>query len=346
MTNHEPAHKSTPETDVSTVETVGKPESDNTPLAFGYDPAHLGSLSAHQMDAIEDQAWRDAESGLPIEEVQARVYDMATKLGLDLSKAQENALVIRYVGVDGKTDVRAINLSATDFGTRIANAELTEVASRPEEGHKDEIDEEEAAKAERAVNEIKVEVERVKRTLVDSLEQSAGQGARTEQALESIYEAGRILMRKMENHEELRGIFAQVEEAIATTRARAKAYSGALDDTVRYSRGSAEVFDQALKLAGGVNPSADDLGRSAKKSLGMLEELRRVQGRASEGNAVLARSLSRLDSLVNEMRHSRYGMEVYATELRTLLAGIADLANDGRVVRKGFASVAETLHSI
>jgi hypothetical protein len=99
---------------------------------FEYDADTLSTLTADQMDVLEHDAWTQIDAGQTPEQVQAELYQKLTDLGFDLSSAQHDQLVVRFTGVDGKEDVRAIKIDYQDFGTRVKAAELHAVTPRSE----------------------------------------------------------------------------------------------------------------------------------------------------------------------------------------------------------------------
>ncbi len=124
---------------------------DQPPLQLSYDPANIGTLTAEMMDKIEREVFADEDAGKSPSDIQASVYDKLAHLGLDPATAQGDALVVRFVGIDGKADIRPVVISAQDFGTRIRNAELTAVEAPATE---EAADPEEERRQERLIDEI------------------------------------------------------------------------------------------------------------------------------------------------------------------------------------------------
>lgn len=320
---------------------------------FTYDPAQLQELSAAQMDAIDTKAWNDVDNGVDPEKVQEGVYEALTALGFNLADAHDDGLVVKYVGVDGKTDTRVINLSATDFGTRIQKAELVEVASAPEEESLQEIADEdptveeelnsEKSEVNQEVLAMKAELDRVKAGLGGSVEQVAQQEAGARDALINLHQSGNMLKRKLEGREDYRGALRQVEDMLSFTRGRMQQYNGGLSEMSRNAQTTNTTLEGATQLAQSDKGGAELLGGSMQSAGAVLEQLKSMQGFVRESGTRTMSNLARLDDLINAMKHGRYRAEVVAEELHTILKQIEGSVENGRRVNTGLSNLATSL---
>lgn len=353
MTHHEIPVAQTPEADNQPVVVAVEKEEQSMP-EFTYDPTQLKELSAMQMDAIDRTAWDNVDAGMTPEKVQEGVYEELTALGFNLADAHDGGLVVKYVGIDGKSDTRVINLSATDFGTRIQKAELVAVAPVPEEELLQEAAEEEPVVAEEEANTekgevnqeviaMKTELDQVKAELGESVERTVAQESSARDALTNLYQSANMLKRRLEGHEDYRGALRQVEDILSFTRGRMQQYEGALGEMGRNAQGTNTKLEGATQLARGDKDSAEVLGGSMKAAGAGLEQLKNMQGFVRESGALTMRNLARLDNLIVEMRQGRQRPEVYHEELRAVMTQIVTSVENGKRVQTGLSNMATSL---
>lgn len=343
------SHESDDKIAVAEVEEQAVPE-------FAYDPAQLHELSAEQMDAIDTKAWGGVESGMTPEQVQEGVYEELTALGFNLADAHDGGLVVKYVGIDGKSDTRVINLSATDFGTRVHKAELVEIASTPEEEPPQEMAEEEPvtedakeetnterAEVNQEVLALKTELDRVKASLGGSVERTATKEAGARDALTYLHQSATMLKRKLEGHEDYRGALHQVVDILSSTRGRMQQYDGSLGEMSRDAQATNATLEGATQSVRSDKGSAEVLGGSIHAAGAGLEQLKAMQGFVRESGARTMHNLTRLDNLILSMRQGRQQPEVYHEELRAVMAQITASIENGRKVQTGLSNVATSL---
>ncbi len=338
MTNHETTQ--TPVAEMIPPSALEMEE--QKPAIYGYDPSRVATLNAQQMDEIEARAWQEADDGVSPDEVQAHIYDAMTKLGFDLTQARDNGLAIKFEGVDGKSDVRVINLSSNDFGVRIHNAQLAEVAQdqpeQAEEGKDEELD--------REVNEFGAQFGEVKSKLANSLEQASGLQYETTKSLSDIMQGGQMLLRKLEQRQEFRNEAMQLEELIGRARTKVRA-SGEGSETVnRDARAAVGIVDYGSHLVTKGGESAAAVGETVRRARHDLQQLHNLQGASAENTGTAMRVLGRLDNIIQELRYSRHGVDAYADELRQTLRMVGETGQMSQRVRSGSAAAAEAFRTM
>lgn len=93
------------------------------PREFSYNPDNIPTITADLMSEIEDRI-----KALPDIDSEGAYKDLLKMLaedyGINTSLVQDDALVVKMVSLDRKSDTRAIKVIPTDFGTRVKDAVL------------------------------------------------------------------------------------------------------------------------------------------------------------------------------------------------------------------------------
>ena len=309
---------------------------------YTYDPNTIRTLNAQQMDEIDARAWEEIDAGVDPEQVQAHIYDAMVALGFDLSEARENRLPVKLEGVDGKTDVRVINLASHDFGVPVRAARLVEAPQTPVERESTE----ESKEVVREISEFSTQFTELKSKLTGSLEQASALQLNTSRSLANIIEAGQMLIRKLEQRQEFKRDVMQIEDLISEARARVRTSEGASEAVNRDAQAAVGVVDRGVRLVAKGGGSADSISTTVRQARQGLEQLHSLQRTASQNSDGSMMALRRLDNLINEMNYSNHGMDAYANELRHVLMMVSETSQTSKRVQVNLTKAAEAFHAM
>lgn len=304
---------------------------------FEYDADTLATLTADQMDVIENDAWTQIDAGQTPEQVQADLYQKLTDLGFDLSSVQHDQLVVRFAGVDGKEDIRAIKIDYRDFGTRVKAAELHAVTP----DHLEADDGEPARETESDDEAQQQMLNSLKEHLRDEVNR-----------LDVSSDDARHLREKIWHdvagvRDRVRMITRQIDEgALLSPQALRQFEDGIMNDTVRTLAGYADKTDQDRVLVSRLEDTfaevhhgatrkldgshADTLQATVQKANSIRVELgaNRTQEDAAAHRA--GTICARIGQVISEMSTSRYGYASFNSQLRQLSSELeAEIARHG-----------------
>lgn len=304
---------------------------------FEYDADTLPTLTADQMDVIENDAWTQIDAGEAPEQVQAGLYEKLTDLGFDLSSVQHDQLVVRFTGVDGKEDIRAIKIDYRDFGTRVKAAELHAVVPRSEEVDGEQTPEEsesDDAEQEAIVNSLREHLNQE----VSRLDMNSEDDRRLREKLWSdvsgVAERVRRLTRQIyENGPIDRIALRQLEDSIMNDTVRPLVARGAKteQDRVRVSRledSFAEVHHEATRKLDSARSEA--FQATIQRANMVRVELGANRTREDAATHRAGSICVQIGRVVGEMSTSRYGYESFGSQLRQLSADL-----DQEIARHG-----------
>lgn len=301
-----------------------------TARQFAYDPNALKDISADDIDAIDDLVGAAYEQQLEPHEIQEMVDAELVKLGLDPSQAQDGVMVVRFIGVDGKTQVRAMRIDYGDFGTALRNAELLEAGS-PEHHAEEPV-----AEAEKAASEE---------------EDTQEQEALTAELMDRLYANVTRLDLSSEIDAQIRKrIWGQVESLIPAVQGIVHQINdGMSPDPTMLRRLEDTIMGDVVRDLGMLTGKTDTDRRSVRQledTFGEArhESLQTLDGtHADEFDAVLRRAndirvelgsnrtredaataaakdiCAQLGRVIGEMAYSRHGHEEYAVRLREIM---------------------------
>lgn len=325
--------KHTPETSdrpLTNAEELGRDAelfADEEPLQLTYDPAKLGTLTAEAMDKIEDEVWADRDAGRTPVQVQHAIYAKLEQLGIDPSTAQGDVLVMRFTGVDGKSDIRPVVIGAHDFGTRVRNAELTAVEAPVDE---EAVDPEEERRQERLIDEIfEEQLAAVRRLEGPHQEYTQYYNSRRE-SLDQLIAGVKIIAAPLARGEMVSiDAIRQLAEGIAPEARRL------MDNEAEHSedeRSMASNASASLESAASTAPNRVSEERSAQVSP-VLQKARAIaQGVASNrqiNNQVseqMQTSVTRVANILSEALYSRHGHEMFGAHLNQTIHELEQLS--------------------
>ena len=325
--------KHTPETSdrpLTNAEELGKDAelfADEEPLQLTYDPAKLGTLTAEAMDKIEDEVWADRDAGRTPAQVQHAIYAKLERLGIDPSTAQGDVLVMRFTGVDGKSDIRPVVIGAHDFGTRVRNAELTAVEAPVDE---EAVDPEEERRQERLIDEIfEEQLAAVRRLEGPHQEYTQYYNSRRE-SLDQLIAGVKIIAAPLARGEMVSiDAIRQLAEGIAPEARRL------MNNEAEHSgeeRSMASNASASLESAASTAPNRVSEERSAQVSP-VLQKARAIaQGVASNrqiNNQVseqMQSSVTRVANILSDALDSRHGHEMFGAHLNQTIHELEQLS--------------------
>ena len=284
---------------------VPENQESEAPLQFAYDPSNIPEVSAHDIDEIDDLAVEAIRQGADSETIQAMVYAELDKRGIDYSNAKEGFMVTRFVGVDGKTQIRAMGLSHDDFGVNLRSAELIEQTS-PEQGETGPQQDTEIAEApknnENMLREMSEEVAALEASLADNGQQRTklrGEAGRVTQVLRTTIIDQ--LKRNVPVHDyhiveveaQLKGLLTQLEVERATS-----------NDEVQLSSSSVGSGDGGEATSGGLKTELQSLASR-------LNLNRRNHGMAIDSAYSSCGTL--VSGLLNQLRAGRFDQHLVST---------------------------------
>ena len=300
---------------------------DQPPLQLSYDPANIGTLTAEMMDKIEHEVFADEDAGKSPSDIQASVYDKLAHLGIDPATAQGDVLVVRFVGVDGKADIRPVVIAARDFGTRIRNAELTAVEAPATE---EAADPEEERRQERLIDEIFEEQLAAVRRLEGSHQEYTQYYNSRRESLDQLIAGVKIIAAPLARGEMVSiDAIRQLAEGIAPEARRL------MNNEAEHSgdeRSMASNASASLESAASTAPNRVSEERSAQVSP-VLQKARAIaQGVASNrqiNNQVseqMQTSVTRVANILSDALYSRHGHEMFGAHLNQTIHELEQLS--------------------
>lgn len=271
------------------------------PRQYAYDPSAVPILTAKTLEAIEDEL-------VMIEDPEVAKIRMIELLGenkIDASLIQNGAMVVDFIGVDGKENVRAVVMNPYDFGTHIRNSVLNpqeatvanktdpETLGELSEPAVEDIEDKEfnawIKRTQESVNEYITEADMTTRRSTEELEVTSENLTRRTQALKRQLED---LQRMLNRVGDPRQLQMQLEEMLKSVNS----LRGIVADNEELSRFAAR---KNIELAEGA--------RSSKNSLRQLEG-------TSGQNPQMALAMTDIEQYVGDLvvqcrRSSRLGDE-------------------------------------
>lgn len=107
-------------------------ENQDQPLELIYNPDNLGLISAQDTDEIEEQVHDLRSSGADQAVVDQYIRARLEELGVSETDVHGDVVAIRFKGVDGKEQVRAMKIDPEFFGDNIRDAVLHEAIAENE----------------------------------------------------------------------------------------------------------------------------------------------------------------------------------------------------------------------
>ena len=300
---------------------------DDEPIQLTYDPAKLGTLTAEAMDKIEDGVWADRDAGRSPAEVQHAIYAKLEQLGIDPGTAQGDVLVMRFTGVDGRSDIRPVVIGAHDFGTRVRNAELTAVEAPVDE---EVIDPEEERRQERLIDAIFEEQLAAARRLEGPHQEHAQYYNSRRELLDKLITGVKIIAAPLQRGEMVsENAIRQLAEGIAPEVQRL------MNNEAEHSydeRSKASVCSDGLEAVASTAPNRVSEERSAQVSP-VLQKARAIaQGVASNrqvNNQVseqMQASVKRIANILSEALYSKHGHEMFGAHLNQTIRELEQLS--------------------
>lgn len=296
---------------------------------FAYDPNTLKDISANDIDAIDDLVGAAYEQQLEPHDIQEMVDAELTKRGLDPAQAQDGVMVVRFIGVDGKTQVRAMRIDYGDFGTALRNAELLEAAA-PEyhveepvsEAEKVTSEEEDAHEQETLMAELMDRLYANVTRLDLSSEIDAQLRKRIWGQVESLIPTIQGIMRQIND-----GMspdptaLRQLEDTIIGDVVRELSTLTGKTDTDRRSVRQledtfGEVRHESLQTLDGTH--ADEFDAVLRRANDIHVELGSNRSKEDAATAAAKDTCAQLGRVIGEMAYSRHGHEEYAVRLREI----------------------------
>lgn len=303
------------------------------PLQFAYDPSKLGTLTAEQMDRIYDEAWTDRESGKNPLEVQHAIYAKLERLGIDPSVSHDGGLVVRFVGIDGKSDIRPIVVDASDFGTRIRNADIS-VTQEVDEDDAVEVDpEEERAQEQHLATLLEDQFNQVRR-LSDTREDNEHVFQRRRESLDMLVRGVKQMARSLMYGEPVsRHAIAQLAEQVAADALRTvsnevESSEGERLQSQRYTDELQDVSREGKRKFS--EPRAEKLMSIMKKVQGPAEDLVANRRRYAGVTDQMRQQVLQLGNILSELQYSQYGHEAFGSQLNQIVLQLEQNINDHR----------------
>ena len=302
------------------------------PLQFAYDPSKLGTLTAEQMDRIYNEAWTDRESGKNPLEVQHAIYAKLERLGIDPSVSHDGGLVVRFVGIDGKSDIRPIVVDAGDFGTRIRNAEVN-IAQKIDEGVAEVDPEEEHAQEQYLTTLLEDQFNQVRR-LSDTREDNEHVFQRRRESLDMLVRGVKQMARSLMYGEPVsRHAIAQLAEQVAadalrTVNNEAESSEGERVQSQRYADDLQDVPREGKRKFS--EPRAERLAGIMKKVQGAADDLVTNRRRYAGVTDQMRQQVLQLGNILSELQYSQYGHEAFGSQLNQIVLQLEQNMNDHR----------------
>ena len=298
------------------------------PLQLSYDPANIGTLTAEMMDRIEREVFADEDAGKSPSDIQASVYDKLAHLGIDPATAQGDALVVRFVGIDGKADIRPVVISAQDFGTRIRNVELTAVeAPATEEAADPEIE----RVQERQLQELLDTQAATVQALANRFGEASQDYARRRAPLDDLISEGKRLALQLQRGEGIGpGAVNQLTENVTQEayRLTRNESDSSLDERVQASRLAADLEDaghsSVVRNSGARGSEVSELFERAASAAEALVDNRRKNSQVSED---MSQAVALVGRILDELRYSRTGHEMFGAHLSQGINRLEELSD-------------------
>lgn len=312
----------TPQSNAEELGTDAELYEEQSPQQFSYDPSKVGTLTAAQMDRIYEEAWSDKSSGRNPLEVQHGIYAKLEQLGIDPSVAQDGGLVVRFEGIDGKSDIRPIVIDAGDFGTRIRNAEMTAVETPEEESREEEKATEDKEQQEYA-NRLLEDLRDTVRPLEQGFQENDTEYARKHHVVAELIEGLRVVSRKLMYGEPVgRHALMQLAEGVAPEALRVlnNEASTSLDErtrVVRFEEGFGDAVTESKRKLD------ETRQQSVKESLDAAHQVQQdlLRNRTLKANAAesMLNDTGLVVRLLGELQYDSRGFETYGHQLQQVV---------------------------
>ena len=288
---------------------------------FTYDPDQLPTMTAGKMKQIESAVWSAQDDGAEPSELQQIILEQLEDIGVDPETIVDGALVIRLKGVDGKQDIRAIDVSPNGFGTRIHDAELVPEQNDSVELEVARTEREQEEDLEKVVTDIDGELKDLAEIIEKDDELQRATNGVIDEALSSLNELVRQLKEGGEEIDHADGA-TLIQQQLSNTRKLL-----AIETTRREQerRSAIQLGEEVTILRGGVHQLNDErqmrldeiISQADKAIQGMSDDRMQLIDVINDAEV----TASRIAGIVNEVAysHDEHGYESYNGKLAPLV---------------------------
>ena len=303
-----------------------------------YDPSSLAVIPRHRLDEIGHMVDDLRNKGYEEKDIQFNLYSELESLGVDLSRAVDDQVVIEYVDNDGMHETLAIRIDNEDFGTTIRRANLKPITSGETNAERDS-DQDERLEVLKGYVQSRI-------TEVVGIASLEGKEATFETDLRDFKESTELLTRRL-YQEDLpdRGVIdefrSKVNEILQvvmdTQRTRA--------EQMRAINGQTEGSEDLLPS---VNRTFDDahVATARQRVESLAEGIVNVKNKfaytlASVGN--IRNSIYAVANTIDELQSNRFGRDQAAIELRETLLQLTHYMDADAVAKSSLNGALEIL---
>lgn len=298
---------------------VDSVQEDQLPMRFEANIPELPVLTALAIDEISDQAWEMSNAGQSEQLIQQCVNNRLAALGVDPSLIEGGRVPVRFVGVDGKDDIRVINVAWSNFGDNVHGAEIIQSAANNEEATR-------LARLEA----LKEELADTARGLNTKIDINTGLSHDVHGDLQNMITG---LIRPARYGESINmSLVGPLEERVGRAIEILRA-SSARDQDSRRSASDFQVIVEDTGTEVAQHTAIENLERSdvvnAVRNYGMVaEELLRAMSGVVMHDEQLMNLLGDLRLRIDDLRHSRFGHESHASSIGSIAGAIEQAFED------------------
>lgn len=288
---------------------------------FTYNPDQLPTMTAGKMKQIESAVWSAQDDGAEPSELQRIILQQLEGIGVDPETIVDGALVIRLEGVDGRQDIRAIDVSPNGFGTRIHDAELVPEQNDSVELEVVRTEHEQEEDLEKVVTDIDDELEDLAEVIKKHDELQHATNGIIDEALNSLNELVRQLKEGGEEIDHADGA-TLIQQQLSDTR---KLLATETTRREQEQRLAIKSGGEVAKLRRGVHQLNDErqvrldeiIGQADKAIQGMSDNRMQLIDVINDAEV----TASHIAGIVNEVAysHDKHGYESYNGKLAPLV---------------------------